>query len=203
MSSLNPARISLTCSSIFTLFLSASLSLLSILSFASAFPLFLYFLPVFFVHWGLLLLPWAPTLLYGLYLLVSSCILPYFVDYASPPYSSSPFRCFLPWRPYQLWLAASFLGMLLTLVLCIPISTFLRLYLLSGYNPSSALNTVFSRRTMCGWGGIGCMLIYRVGSPRRCMRTVFCSWYPNVFLNLFLCFWHLSLCKDVVSAAGS
>ena len=82
---LNPPN---TCKHLFsfTLFLGASLSLISIISFTAVV---------------------SPKRLYGWYFFsVSSYILPYFLDYAIPPYSTSPFCYFLPygstsygWRP--------------------------------------------------------------------------------------------------------
>ena len=72
-------RKSLECSSSFTLLHSASLSLISIFSFLSCTP---------------------QTSLWTVYIfLVSSNILPYFLDYAIPPYSSSPFCYLLPYSP--------------------------------------------------------------------------------------------------------
>ena len=63
-----------------------------------------------------------PKLLYGQHLfLVSSNTLPYFLDYASPPYSSSPFSLLSLIQPYQLELATSFLACSLLYVV---ISTF-------------------------------------------------------------------------------
>ena len=115
----------LKCSSSFTLFLSAGLSLIYILCFTSV-----------------CLVP--PKLIYEqlLYLfLVSSYILPSFLDYAIPPYSSSLFCYFLSYiQPCQLWLATSFLAYSLLYIAIFPFS---RLYLfLRGYIPIPALSTV-------------------------------------------------------------
>ena len=72
--------------------LSASVPPLSPCLLTLAFPLLLSFL---------LLVSLVPRkLLHGQCLcLVSSYILPYFLDYATPPYSSSPFCYFLPYPP--------------------------------------------------------------------------------------------------------
>ena len=80
-------------------------------------------------------------LLYGQYLfLVSSYILPYFLDYAIPPYSSSPFRCFLPYSPISYSWQPFFLGIFLTLWCHFNFLT--PLIMLRGYISNFALNTV-------------------------------------------------------------
>ena len=66
--------------------------------------------------------------------------LPYFLDYVIPMVFQLALLLFSPIRPYQLWLATSFLACYSTL--CCHFNFLTSLMVLSGYKPSSSLNTV-------------------------------------------------------------
>ena len=122
ISSLNPPYISMCCSS-FTLFLSANLSLISILLCSS-------------VLCAPQTSPWTLTLL-GF--LLYTYILPHFLAYAIPSYSSPLFPCFLPCSPISHgW--QPFIGVLLTSDCHFHFLA--SRFELSGYIPSSDLSTV-------------------------------------------------------------
>ena len=99
-------RVFLKCSSSFTLILSASLSLISTLSFISV-----LYPPNFSMD---SISSWSPP----------TCISLYFLDYTVPPYSSLPFCYFLPYSPISYGWQPLFWHVPYT-----AISTFSRLYL--------------------------------------------------------------------------
>ena len=86
-----------------------------------------------------------PKLLQGHHLfLVSSCILPYFLNYAILPCSSSPFCCYAPYSTirYQVSITAANLFFVVFGTNNCRFNSIMSLLVLSGCIPSSALNTV-------------------------------------------------------------